>query len=85
MAWCIGVGFKKLTKWRDDAAENGRSGQTRRQRRRIDRMADRSKQLQQSTPTARSSAAVSNSGRPMIPEWLPSMRSIQAAAAPWIA
>ena len=36
-------------------------------------------------PARASSAAVSNSGSPMIPEWLPSMRSIQAASAPWIA
>jgi hypothetical protein len=32
-----------------------------------------------------SSCAVSNKGRPMMPEWLPSMRSIQAAKRPWMA
>src|SRR5690606_33120645 len=36
-------------------------------------------------PAPRSNRAVSYRGRPMIPEWLPSMRRTNRAAAPWIA
>ena len=36
-------------------------------------------------PSSRSSCAVSYKGRPMIPEWLPSIRRTKRATAPWIA
>src|SRR5690606_20933302 len=36
-------------------------------------------------PAPRSKRAVSYRGRPMIPEWLPSIRRTNRAASPWIA
>lgn len=41
--------------------------------------------IQKATRAARNSAAVSKRGRPMIPEWEPSIRSMNSAARPWIA
>jgi len=41
--------------------------------------------IQKATRAARSNAAVSKRGRPMIPEWEPAIRSTNSAARPWIA